>query len=1365
VNADGDDTPSGIDTADDEDGVTFDTPIMANEVATITVNASTAGALNAWIDFNGNGTLEAGEQIFTDEMLSAGNNVLTFTAPASVDDDNLYSRFRFTDSAGKVTSPNGVAISGEVEDYVLLSLGDTVWHDNGDGTGGANNGLLDGSEAGVPGVTVQLLDSTGAVVATTTTDTNGEYLFTGLTPGDYKVHIPADEFAPGATLEDYFSSTPTVTNPNDDTDDDDNGIDPANLADYPTTGLSSGTVTLDLSSEPTTDGDGDHSNRTVDFGLIQYDMGDLPNGYGTLNDTASDGPRHIIVDGVHLGNGVDPERDGQPTADADGDDMLTDGDGQSTLIPGETVVITVTASTAGFLHAWMDLDGDGSFDDVVAGTDEQVADNLPLVAGVNTFTLVVPPADQVADDVYSRFRFTTEDLGTGGLDPTGLTANGTTPDGEVEDYLILVRSYSLGNRVWHDVDGDGQINGSEAGIDNVTVNLLDDNGNVLATTTTNGGGYYRFDDLPAGDYHVEIPASNFAPGAPLEEMFNSLPTEADPDSDGDSNDNGINESTPATNGVLSDLVTLDETTGDEPLAADELDQGPAGISGTGPGLIPDQRGNLTVDFGFFAPVTVGDLVWVDNDYDGAQDATEPGVPGVTVTLFNGDDTPAVDGGGNPVAPATTDANGNYLFEDLPPGDYYVVFDTSTLPGGAWGLTHQDETGVADDEDSDADQNTGQSHTTLFLNSGEEDRTLDAGIWAPVTVGDRVWYDDNRDGIQDSNEAGVPNVLVVLYDTATNTPVLDTFGVPMINMTDANGEYLFDNLPPSDYYVEFQLNTLPIHYVVTQPNQTNSQSPTTSDEVDSDADPSTGRDRDGNPIVPQVTDADGYYLFDNLPPGDYAVVFDLNTLPAHYVVTTQDAINNQQPATSDQLDSDADPTTGESGSTGPLTNGEEDLTLDMGVYKLGGVRVGDRVWYDNDGDGIQDSTADEPGVENVTVTLFDATTDTPVTQDRDGNPVVPQMTDANGDYLFDELPEGDYYVVFDLGTLPNGYQPTTQDSGSDDAEDSDADPATGQTASTGPLAFNEEDLTLDLGIVAPVRIGDRVWYDNDKDGKQDAPADEPGVPNVTVNIFHADGTPVTTDMDGNSVTAQVTDANGDYLFENLAPGDYYVQFDLATLPGSYVVTLQNVGIDDAVDLDLGIIELAGVRVGDRVWFDDYVNGLQDNGEPGVPGVTVTLFNAAPGNGQGIPVTADMNGNPVGPEITDSNGNYLFDNLPAGDYYVQFDLSTLPTGSIVTLQNATNSQQPTTSDQSDSDGDATTGETEPTGPLDPGEEDLTLDLGIYQLASIGDTVWYDEDTDGRKWRGKRDCDALQWGWDTRGQYQRHTHDHHHRSQWQL
>jgi len=267
VDADGDDTPTGLDTADDEDGVTFNTPIMAGEVATITVNVSTAGALNAWMDFNGNGTLEAGEQLFVDEMLTAGNNVLTFTAPAAVDDDNLYSRFRFTDSAGQVTSPHGAAVSGEVEDYVLMALGDTVWLDNGAGSAGgldANNGTQDGTEAGVAAVLVELYQQgttpgTDAPIATTTTDGNGEYLFTGLVPGDYTVYLPASNFAPGAALEDHFSSTDPgalAVDPDDNQDLDDNGAgddsnDPLN------NGIISIPVTLALGTEPDgTDGDG-----------------------------------------------------------------------------------------------------------------------------------------------------------------------------------------------------------------------------------------------------------------------------------------------------------------------------------------------------------------------------------------------------------------------------------------------------------------------------------------------------------------------------------------------------------------------------------------------------------------------------------------------------------------------------------------------------------------------------------------------------------------------------------------------------------------------------------------------------------------------------------------------------------------------------------------------------------------------------------------------------------------------------------------------------------------------------------------------------------------------------------------------------
>jgi len=79
-----------------------------------------------------------------------------------------------------------------------MSLGDSIWLDNGAGSVGgadANNGIQDGTEAGIPGVVVELLDGNGNVVATTTTDANGEYLFTGLVPGDYTVHLPASNFA------------------------------------------------------------------------------------------------------------------------------------------------------------------------------------------------------------------------------------------------------------------------------------------------------------------------------------------------------------------------------------------------------------------------------------------------------------------------------------------------------------------------------------------------------------------------------------------------------------------------------------------------------------------------------------------------------------------------------------------------------------------------------------------------------------------------------------------------------------------------------------------------------------------------------------------------------------------------------------------------------------------------------------------------------------------------------------------------------------------------------------------------------------------------------------------------------------------
>jgi len=317
--------------------------------------------------------------------------------------------------------------------------------------------------------------------------------------------------------------------------------------------------------------------------------------------------------------------------------------------------------------------------------------------------------------------------------------------------------------------------------------------------------------------------------------------------------------------------------------------------------------------------------------------------------------------------------------------------------------------------------TGETAPTGFLPANSEDLTLDLGIikLAGVRVGDRVWIDNNVNGLQDSGEPGVPGVTVTLFDVALG-----------------NGQ-------------------------------------------------STS------------------------------------------IVTTQDATNSQQPTTSDQSDSDGDSATGETAPTGPLAPGQEDLTLDLGIYQL--ASIAKTVWYDDDGDGIQDPG--ESGVEGVTVELFESD-GTPAT-DVNGNPMT-TTTDPNGNYAFTDLLPGDYYVLF---TPPAGYEFSPQDAGNDDSEDSDADPVTGQTEIT-TLTSGENDTTWHAGIYQPVTVGDRVWYDDDKDGIQDVPADEPGVENVTARIFNSDGTPVT-DSAGNPVGPEVTDSNGNYLFEELPPGDYYV----------------------------------------------------------------------------------------------------------------------------------------------------------------------------------------------------------------------------------
>ena len=114
ASASGDD----LDGSDDEDGVTFITPLRTGQPVNVAVIASTNGVLNAWLDFNRNASWnDPGEQIFVDRALVAGTNLLAFTVPANASGGSSAARFRFSTTSG--LTPLGEAPNGEVEDYVV----------------------------------------------------------------------------------------------------------------------------------------------------------------------------------------------------------------------------------------------------------------------------------------------------------------------------------------------------------------------------------------------------------------------------------------------------------------------------------------------------------------------------------------------------------------------------------------------------------------------------------------------------------------------------------------------------------------------------------------------------------------------------------------------------------------------------------------------------------------------------------------------------------------------------------------------------------------------------------------------------------------------------------------------------------------------------------------------------------------------------------------------------------------------------------------------------------------------------------------------------------------------------------------------
>ncbi len=171
--------------------------------------------------------------------------------------------------------------------------------------------------------------------------------------------------------------------------------------------------------------------------ILELDLGDAPDDwtdyfYETV--LSNVGACHILGSGLYLGSGVDSDTDGQPndTATGDDNDGNNDDDGvvfTSPIIPGEDCTVDITASGSGFLNAWVDFAGDGSWYEA----EDNIFADEPLTSGLNQLTFTVPET-ALPGTTFARFRFDSD-----GID----ISFGLAEDGEVEDYQVEIETEEL----------------------------------------------------------------------------------------------------------------------------------------------------------------------------------------------------------------------------------------------------------------------------------------------------------------------------------------------------------------------------------------------------------------------------------------------------------------------------------------------------------------------------------------------------------------------------------------------------------------------------------------------------------------------------------------------------------------------------------------------------------------------------------------------------------------------------------------------------------------------------------------------------------------------------------------------------------
>jgi uncharacterized repeat protein (TIGR01451 family)/LPXTG-motif cell wall-anchored protein len=662
---------------------------------------------------------------------------------------------------------------------------------------------------------------------------------------------------------------------------------------------------------------------------------------------------------------------------------------------------------------------------------------------------------------------------------------------------------SVGDYVWFDANNDGRQDGTDVPLEGVTLTItgpggvpvFDINGNPVTTTTTDTFGHYLFADLPPLPVGQSYTVTVSPPAGYVAAKQN-----------------------------VGDTV-LDSSTGS---AASTVD------------LSKDGASDLTLDFGFVKPMNLA--------LAKSLDTPAPIVPGQTVTFTltpsntsdvdaaagwsvtdvlpaglvdvsaTGTDYTCVSTPASGTDPASVTCTSGLVLPKSTPGNPITV--TATIDAGTVGASLKNVAYVAPNA-SDVPEivplvvPTLATDTTTVVTDNDAEASL--LVDQPVSIGDFVWLDTNRDGIQ-NEDTPVEGVLVTLYAADGTTVVATTH-------TLADGSYAFTGLPPGiDYVVAF---TAPTGMSFTVQGGAGS---TTAD--DSNVDPATGRTTVTSPATGSNSGALGEADDSTIDAGlvQYNLTLDKTlvtsgTIYAGDTVTFELVPSNDGPTAAlagwsvtevlpagltlvsmegEGYDCTLLPTctSGELLMPGPgkpitvkatvgltfsgllknvayvaplgtdgvethplvvpttetdTTDEATDNDAEASVQVLPVVSIGDFVWYDVDRDGIQDEG--EPAYVGMTVNLLDV----------DGNVLFTAQTDDAGYYAFPNLHSGvDYQVQF---VKADDESFTSQLAGDDRGVDSNPDLVTGIAPVTAPVSGSNsveptmaDDPTIDAGIV-------------------------------------------------------------------------------------------------------------------------------------------------------------------------------------------------------------------------------------------------------------------------------------------------------------